>query len=202
MFAESPLQVFVALVVMAAALAATRAERRFTAVLLLGAVGYGVSVLFVLQGAADLALTQLLIETLSLVLFVLVLRLLPDRFRISPSRLRTGARVVIAAMVGLFAAGSLIVATGVRTEPSVSEELSALSLPEGGGRNIVNVILVDIRGYDTMGEITVLGVAALGILTLVRTRSEGESLHEDDQVGAAPPDPDADAEPMLGEVPA
>ena len=94
-FAESPLQVFVAGLVMVAALGATRAERRFTAVLLLGAVGYGVAVLFVLQGAPDLALTQMLIETLSLVLFVLVLKLLPDRFRVSGSRLRVNARVAV-----------------------------------------------------------------------------------------------------------
>jgi multicomponent Na+:H+ antiporter subunit A len=168
-------------------------------VLLLGAVGYGVAVLFILQGAPDLALTQTLIETLSLVLFVLVLKLLPDRFRVSASRLRVNARVAVAVLVGLFAAGSLIVASGVRTEPSVSEEISEVALPEGGGRNVVNVILVDIRGFDTMGEITVLAVAALGILTLVRTRREGESLHEDDQPGGAPPDPPSPEPALTGE---
>jgi multicomponent Na+:H+ antiporter subunit A len=152
----------------------------------------------VLQGAPDLALTQLLIETLSLVLFVLVLRLLPDRFRVGASRLRLNARLVISVVVGLFAAGSLLVATSVRTEPSVSEEINEVALPEGGGRNVVNVILVDIRGFDTMGEITVLAVAGLGILTLVRTRRDGESLHEDDVPAGAAPPPDLDGDGPAG----
>ena len=92
--AESPLQATVAVAIAVAAAGATRARRRFSAVLLLGAVGYGVTLLFVLQGAPDLALTQLLIETLTVVVFVLVLRQMPKRFPTRPVPAGQAVRVV------------------------------------------------------------------------------------------------------------
>jgi multicomponent Na+:H+ antiporter subunit A len=165
--AESPLQAAVGALVIVAAVAAARARRRFTAVLFLGGVGYGVAVLFLIQGAPDLALTQFLIETLALVIFVLVLRHLPDRFEPAPWRLREGARWVIAGGMGAFVAVFVLVAAAARTQPPVSDEYLARALPEGGGRNVVNVILTDFRGLDTMGEITVLLVAGVGIASLV-----------------------------------
>jgi multicomponent Na+:H+ antiporter subunit A len=173
-FAESPLQVAVAALVLVAAAGAATARGRFAAVLFLGGVGYGVAVLFLIQGAPDLALTQLLIETLALVIFVLVLRHLPDRFDPKPWRLRERGRIVLSAGVGVFVAFFVMVAAGSRTAPPVSEEYLARALPEGGGRNVVNVILVDFRGMDTMGEITVLVVAALGIASLVMAGRQRE----------------------------
>lgn len=174
--AESPLQVAVAGLVIAAAAGAARARRRFAAVLFLGGVGYGVAILFLLQGAPDLALTQLLIETLALVIFVLVLRHLPERFEPAPSRFREGARWVLSAGMGVFVAAFVLVAADSRTAPAVSDEYLERALPEGGGRNVVNVILTDFRGLDTVGEITVLTVAAIGIgsLVLAGHREEGE----------------------------
>ena len=150
------------------AVAAALASRRFTAALLLGSVGYGMALLFVVQGAPDLALTQFAIETLSVVLFLLVLRRLPDRFerrRPAPGR---AVRAVVAATVAVFVFALAIAAPGARTEPPVSEEMVERSYPDGGGRNIVNVILVDFRGFDTLGEITVLVVAAVGATALAR----------------------------------
>ena len=185
--AENPLQVVVAVLVLGAALAAATTRRRFAAVLALGGVGYGIAVLFVVQGAPDLALTQLLVETLVVVIFVLVLRHLPERFSRSPRRLSSASRAVVAGGVGVFVAAFALIAGESRTEPSVSDELVARSLPEGGGRNVVNVILVDFRGLDTLGEITVLAVAALGIASLVLS---GRSARE---VGAAAEDPDVPA---------
>ena len=165
--AESPLQAAVAALVIVAAAGAALARRRFAAVLFLGGVGYGVAVLFVIQGAPDLALTQLLIETLALVIFVLVLRHLPERFEAPRWRLREGARWMVSVSMGVFVAAFVLIAAGSRTAPPVSDEYVERALPEGGGRNVVNVILTDFRGLDTVGEITVLTVATLGISSLV-----------------------------------
>jgi multicomponent Na+:H+ antiporter subunit A len=176
-FSESPAQILVAAVIMIAAVGAAAASRRFAAVLLLGGVGYGMAVLFVVQGAPDLALTQFAVETLSVVVFMLVLRHLPDRFgrpRQAPpavTRLRGLVAGVVAVLVFAFA----LVAGGARTEAPVSTELVERSLPEADGRNVVNVVLVDFRGLDTLGEITVLVVAAVGVVALTRVgrRSTG-----------------------------
>jgi multicomponent Na+:H+ antiporter subunit A len=158
--------VCVALVV--TAVAAGAVHRRFSAALLLGATGYAMAGLFVVQGGADLALTQVAIETLTTVLFVLVLRRLPDRFE---PRVRPGRRVVratVAVAVGLTVFGLALTAGGSRTEEPVSGEMVERAVPDGGGRNVVNVILVDFRGFDTLGEITVLTAAAIGSVALAR----------------------------------
>ena len=164
---DRPMQVVVAVVVAVAAVACARARRRFTAVLLLGAVGYGVAVLFVLHGGPDLALTQFLVETLALVVFVFVLRRLPTNFRRRAVRTSQGVRLGIAVLVGMFVTGALLVAGQSRTAAPASQAYLDRSLPDGGGRNVVNVVLVDFRGFDTLGEVTVLAVAAMGIASLV-----------------------------------
>jgi multicomponent Na+:H+ antiporter subunit A len=158
--------VCVALVV--TAVAAGAVHRRFSAALLLGATGYAMAGLFVVQGGADLALTQVAIETLTTVLFVLVLRRLPDRFE---PRVRPGRRLIRAAVavaVGLMVFGLALTAGGSRTAEPVSGEMVERAVPDGGGRNVVNVILVDFRGFDTLGEITVLTAAAIGSVALAR----------------------------------
>jgi len=193
--ADSPLQVAVAAVVVAAAVGAAFAGRRFAAVLFVGGVGYGVAVLFIVQGAPDLALTQFLVETLTLVLFVLVLRHLPERFEPAPWPLRESGRWLISAGMGVFVAGFVVVAASSRTEAPISVEHVSRALPEGGGRNVVNVILTDFRGLDTLGEITVLAVAGLGVASLVaagRRTQEGSpgaepALPVDGQSPSPPP---------------
>jgi multicomponent Na+:H+ antiporter subunit A len=166
--ADTWVQLVVAAVVVVAAVATAASHRRFAAVLFLGAVGFGVGVLFIIQGGPDLALTQLLVETLVLVIFVLVLRHLPERFEARRWGLGQGPRIAVAGGIGAFVAVFALVAAGVRTADPVSDTHLALSLPEAHGRNVVNVILVDFRGFDTMGEVVVLTVAALGITGLVR----------------------------------
>jgi multicomponent Na+:H+ antiporter subunit A len=160
--------VAVCLALVATALAAAAVHRRFSAALLLGATGYAMAGLFVVQGGADLALTQVAIETLTTVLFVLVLRQLPDRFEsrapLARRAVRLGAASAVAVTVFLLA----VTAAGNRTAEPVSDEMIERSVPGGGGRNVVNVILVDIRGFDTMGEITVLAAAAIGSVALAR----------------------------------
>ena len=161
------LQAFTSVGVIVAAFLVATASRRFVGVLFLGAAGYGVAVLFVIQGAPDLALTQVLVETLSLVVYVLVLRNLPERFDRIHLRLSFGLRLGVSLAVGLFVGAFALAASGARTHETISGEFLARALPEGGGRNVVNVIIVDFRGFDTFGEITVLAVAALGVASLL-----------------------------------
>jgi multicomponent Na+:H+ antiporter subunit A len=153
-----------ALAVGLAAVALLFTRRRFASVLLLGGVGYGIAALYVVFDGPDLALTQILVETLVIALFALVLRHLPARFdRPAATVARVAAAVSVAAFV--FIAG--LVAVGSRTDPAVSEYYATQAVPEAAGKNVVNVILVDFRALDTLGEITVLGVAALGVVALV-----------------------------------
>lgn len=165
---ETPVQLAVAGLTGVAACAAAAAGQRIHAVLFLGAVGYGMAVLFVSFGAPDLALTQVLIETLSVAIFVLVLRRLPSRAPAIPWRMGRAVRLVVATSVGLFVAGFALVAGAARRASPVSDGFLERAYDEAGGRNVVNVILVDFRGLDTLGEITVLAVAALGIVSLAK----------------------------------
>lgn len=171
---ESPAHLVVAVVVGTAAVGAAASRRRFSAALFLGAAGYAMAGLFVVQGAPDLALTQVAMETLSTVLFVLVLRRLPDRFGWggrgeSTMTVRQRAlRLAVAATVGISVFVLAVTMSAPRPSTPVSDEMVARSLPDGGGRNVVNVILVDFRGLDTLGEITVLVSAAIGAVALAR----------------------------------
>jgi multicomponent Na+:H+ antiporter subunit A len=169
-FAETPLQVLLAAVIIGAALAASVVKRRFAAVVLLGAVGYGMGMVFVVQGAPDLALTQFAVETLSVVVFALVLRNLPDRFEPRTPAIATWLRVLVASIVAAGVFCLALVSSGARLPRSVSPGLIERSLTEGGGRNVVNVVLVDFRGLDTLGEISVLVVAGVGVVALARAR--------------------------------
>ena len=183
---DRPVQVVVAVVIAVAAVATVRAHRRFTAVLLLGAVGYGVAVMFVLQGGPDLALTQFLVETLTLVLFVFVLRRLPTNFARHGLGASQAVRAGIAVCVGTVVAVGVLVAGQARTAPPASQDYLDRALPEGGGSNVVNVVLVDFRGFDTLGEITVLAVAALGVVSLVRAgRRPRRAASQDESEAAA-----------------
>lgn len=150
-----------------AAVAAAAARRRLLAVLLAGVTGYGMVALFALAGAPDLALTQLLVETVSLVVFVLVLRRLPRHFEADEPRSRRWPRAVIGVAVGMVMAGLALAVTGARQATPVSVDLPDLAYLEAHGRNVVNVLLVDIRAWDTLGEISVLVAVATGVASLV-----------------------------------
>jgi multicomponent Na+:H+ antiporter subunit A len=177
---DAPVHVPIAALLVGSALAAALNRRRLSAALFLGLTGYGMAGFFVVQGAPDLALTQVTVETLSTVLFVLVLRHLPVTFE-RKSTVRTRAlRIAVATAVGL---GVLVFALNVgtvRDGTPVSDEIAARAEPEGHGRNIVNVILVDVRAFDTLGEITVLATASIGMVALARAGRRPRRL------GAAP----------------
>ncbi|MDT0203464.1 Na+/H+ antiporter subunit A [Nocardioides sp. AE5] len=164
---DHPAQAVVGAIVILAALFTTRSRRRLRAVLLVGVTGYGTAMLFLLHGAPDLALTQVLVETTSLVVFVLVLRRLPDYFTDRPLSNRRWFRMALGAAVGLGVAGFMILATNARSQPPVSDGFPGPALEFGGGHSMISVILLDMRAWDTMGEISVLVAAATGVASLI-----------------------------------
>lgn len=159
----------ITLLMIAAVVLTTVARGRLTAVIALGVVGFGVALIYVLHGAVDVAITQLIVETLTVVLFVLVLYRLP-RFN-KLSKLSTRIRdAILAGSVGALMATLVLIKSTSETFESISSFFINNSLIEAHGRNIVNVILVDFRGIDTMGEITVLSVAAIGVYALLKLK--------------------------------
>jgi multicomponent Na+:H+ antiporter subunit A len=160
----APVGVMMMMVV--ATVLAVRAKARVTALLALGGVGYGVALLYALYGAPDLALTQVLVETLTLVLFAFILAKLPPmRSRSSPRRRALDA--LIAGAAGLAVAVALLAARAEPAGARVSDAMVADSYLVAKGKNVVNVILVDFRALDTLGEISVLAIAALGVAALL-----------------------------------
>ena len=176
---DDPVQTVLGVVVIVCALAALLARRRLSAALLMSGTGYAIGGLFVVQGAPDLALTHLVVETLLLITLVLVLRRLPERF--PPRRRQPSARIataLISAGLGGFVATFLVVASLSRNEPPNGPGHAGLAAEEGTA-NVVNMILVETRALDTLGEITVVAVASMGVIGLVLTgrrarRSPGE----------------------------
>jgi multicomponent Na+:H+ antiporter subunit A len=164
---QDPVQLVVAPVMILAGVLAVRARKRYTAVVLVSVTGIGMVTLFAFSGAPDLALTQILVETVTLVAFTLVLRRLPSRLGDHNASVWPVARAVLATAVGITMAIVVIVATGSRVADPISVEWPKLAYEIGHGTNIVNVALVDLRGWDTMGELSVLILAATGVASLV-----------------------------------
>ncbi|HJQ13769.1 MAG TPA: putative monovalent cation/H+ antiporter subunit A [Anaerolineales bacterium] len=173
-------EVALGVLILGAAFVATIVQSRLAAVALLGVVGYGVSLIYILFGAPDLAMTQFLIESLTVILFVLAFYHLPQFTHLSSrgSRVRD---ILIALLAGGLMTALVLSATGILFYPSISDFFVENSLPLGHGRNIVNVILVDFRAFDTMGEITVLGIAAIGVYVLLKLSVDSDS---DKEAGA------------------
>ncbi|MFT4051966.1 MAG: Na+/H+ antiporter subunit A [Microbacterium sp.] len=164
---QSPLQLAVAPIMIIAGVVAVRARKRYTGVVLVSVTGLGMVLLFATSGAPDLALTQVLVETVTLVAFALVLRRIPARMGTHNASVRPIARAVLALAVGATMAVVAVVATGSRVADPVSGAFPELAYELGHGRNVVNVALVDLRGWDTMGELSVLILAATGVASLV-----------------------------------
>ena len=151
----------------AGALTAAASSARLVAVAGLGAVGLVVALLFLHFGAPDLAMTQLAVETLTVVLVVLAFRRLPALRKVS-SAARVRLDAALALVGGAVMAALVFASTQVRLGERISDRFLEWSVPEGHGRNVVNVILVDFRALDTLGEIVVLAVAAAGAVALLR----------------------------------
>lgn len=160
--------VLIGTILLAAAMV-VRSRSRLAAVAGLGVVGYGVGLIFLLFGGPDLAMTQFVVETLTVILFVLVFYHLPPYTKQSgsASRLRD---LILALTAGGLMSVLVLVATVTQVRPSISSYFAEHSLTLAYGRNVVNVILVDFRALDTLGEITVLAVAGLGVYALLKLR--------------------------------
>jgi multicomponent K+:H+ antiporter subunit A len=141
-------------------------RQRFIAVVLAGVVGLVTALTFEAFSAPDLALTQLSVEVVSTVLLLMGLALLPSTTPRESNMLRRARDGGLALAAGGGVAWLTWLAL-TRDHDSISWYFLANSLPKGGGSNVVNVILVDFRGYDTFGEITVLGIAAVGVLAML-----------------------------------
>ena len=190
---DVPAQLVLAAAIVSASIATTLVSRRLGAVVVLGAVGYSMAGLFIAQGAPDLALTQFAIETLTIVAFVLVLRHLPARFGTDPERAGRLRRLLVSVGVGAGAFVLVLAASGPEPVTRASDLAVEQSLPEAEGRNVVNVVLVDFRGLDTLGEIAVLLVAAVGVTTLARVgrrppRQGARPVPEGDPLGPSKPE--------------
>lgn len=164
---HTPTQIVVAPIMAAAGIVAVRARKRYTGVVLVSVTGLGMVVLFATSGAPDLALTQILVETVTLVTFALVLRRLPSRMGEHNASVGRVPRAILAIAVGVTMALIAIVATQSRVADPISLIFPELAYDLGHGKNVVNVALVDLRGWDTMGELSVLVLAATGVASLV-----------------------------------
>jgi multicomponent Na+:H+ antiporter subunit A len=186
----TPAFVIVLAVAVVGAAAVTGAPSHIAGVLTLSILGFMVAIFYILADAPDLALTQLVIETLVLLIFLLVLDKLPAFYGESErwTVIRDGAASLV---VGGTVAATVLLSTArspgvpsyldhslkdffIERAPPPAEHGSVM-IDYGGGHNVVNVILVDFRAFDTLGEISVVAMAALSIVTLVAMRTRGET---------------------------
>ncbi|TVP47203.1 MAG: putative monovalent cation/H+ antiporter subunit A [Halomonas sp.] len=151
------------------ALFATISRSRLGAVVSVGIMGFSIALIFILFSAPDLGITQLLVETLTVILLVLVLFRLPRFSNLSTSleRIRDG---VVAAAMGILICLLIMTAWSIQQFEPISTYMVENSAPLAHGRNIVNVILVDYRALDTLGEMFVLALAAIGVIAMLKLR--------------------------------
>jgi multicomponent Na+:H+ antiporter subunit A len=149
------------------------AKDRLTAIVSLGIQGFAVALLFMLLGAPDLSFTQFMVETLSVVILALVM----TRLRLAVTERRPLGQkaldIIVSTACGVAFALLLLKVTQLPFDATLSSFFEAHSKAIAHGRNIVNVIIVDFRGLDTLGEISVVMIAGLSILALIRVRTKG-----------------------------
>ncbi|HLU22810.1 MAG TPA: Na+/H+ antiporter subunit A [Bacillaceae bacterium] len=168
-------EVVLVLIIVIASFTILIAKSRLISIIALGAVGYTVSLIFVLFRAPDLVLTQLVIETISVALFLLVFYRLPRMNRRVENRKFKLSNAIVAGAVGVIVTLVALSAHSTKLFSSISEYYIENTADKAGGGNMVNVILVDFRGFDTMFEIAVLGIAALGIFGMIKLRLNGRN---------------------------
>jgi multicomponent Na+:H+ antiporter subunit A len=177
--------VFIVFIIIAGAISAAVAQSTMAAVLSLGTVGYGVAMIFLSFGAPDLAMTQFSVETLTVLIYVLVFRHFRGLGPLS-SRLARARDALIAVGIGTIIGGLVLSVATTETAPRLENYFVEFGPTLGHGRNIVNVILVDFRAFDTLGEITVLAAAAIGVRGLLGLAGNGRTDHEPVQPVASP----------------
>jgi multicomponent Na+:H+ antiporter subunit A len=143
---------------------------RIVAIISMGVMGYGISLIYMYYSAVDLAITQILVESLTVVMFVIILQRLPRFARLSARKTRLrdlSVSLIFGAVMTVLA----LKAIHVEFNHPVSDFFIENSYIRAFGENVVNVILVDFRALDTLGEVTVLTIAALGVYVLLRTKT-------------------------------
>lgn len=163
-------EVLIAIVMAIAAVATIFVTNRIAAILVVGVVGYGLAILFVLYSAPDLALTQLIVETVTVALFLLCFYHLPNLTKRTESIAHRGMNALISVGFGALMLVISISAYNSQFFSTISDYFTENAYKLGGGDNIVNVILVDFRGMDTLFEVSVLFGAGLAIYSLIRLR--------------------------------
>ncbi|MFV0338792.1 MAG: putative monovalent cation/H+ antiporter subunit A [Chthoniobacterales bacterium] len=159
-----------------AGITATRIHGRLVSVALLSVIGYSIALIFALYGAPDLAFTQFLVETLTLILFVLVLYHLPKSKALSSSKIRI-RDAIICSLFGV-AVTLMVLQAQVGPRNTTMRDYFMENSLTAKGHNVVNVILVDFRALDTLGEITVLALAGIGVFALLKLRRGGPKPEE------------------------
>ncbi len=182
MEAVAPYEYVLGAVIILASLAILFMRSRLPSIILLGVVGYSVALFFVFFNAPDLALTQLVIETVSVALFLLVFYHMPE---ISKKEVRVKFKIenaIVSIFVGVTVMLLSFMALSNRSLSSISEYYKENVYDLAAGKNMVNVVLVDFRGFDTLFEIVVLAIAAIGIYTMIKfrttVRTKGAREHE------------------------
>lgn len=167
-FNQMPLNlVAVVVLIIASSMAAVSSNSRVISLIAMGVIGFGITIIFIAYSGVDLAITMVMVETLMVILSMAVVYHLPKYQNFST----TGVRMrdaLVAGGVGTFMMVLVLQAGTTRLEAPISDFFKEASLSEAYGRNIVNVILVDFRALDTLGEITVISVAALGIFAMIK----------------------------------
>jgi len=158
-------------VIIAATLFSTLSKSRIATIVALGVIGYGISIIYMYYGAVDLAITQILVETLIVVMFVLVLQKLPKFARLSSGRTKL-RDLLVALSFGSVMTVMAIKAIHLDFNHPISDYFVDKSYLEAFGKNVVNVILVDFRALDTMGEVIVLTIAAVGSALLLNVKKK------------------------------
>ncbi|WP_040576813.1 putative monovalent cation/H+ antiporter subunit A [Methylophaga lonarensis] len=164
----------IALLMVVSVLYAIQTRSRLGAVASMGVLGFTVALIFIHFSAPDLGITQVLVETLTVILLVLVLFKLPGFSRYS-TRFEVIRDASVAISMGVLMTLLLLAAIDTQYFETISAFFLEASYPEAKGRNIVNVILVDFRALDTLGEIFVLAIAALGVYSMLKLRAEKNS---------------------------
>lgn len=163
------------LIVLTCTIMAAISHRRLTVIVCMGGIGFSIAAFFALLGAPDLSLTQIIVETLSVILFVFLLHEVP---MLRSERSFKNQSVTLAISVGMGVVVSLFTWKALvdQSHSAISQYFGQNSYLMANGKNVVNVILVDFRAFDTLGEITVLAVAALSIMALLAWPVKGKKL--------------------------